>query len=231
MRRKRRGRDFWERVIAEHQASGESQRVFAARRQLSLSTLQRWARQLRQENAAKAKRRAAAKPKRPAGIRFVEVKAPTAVAAGDRRSPEVEVALPGGVQLRFSAGGDRASRRGAAAVLGGWRSRGHRGAHRPGGGEGAMLMLPPSVKIFLATKPTDMRKGHDGLCALVKRDHGDAVFSGHLFVFVSRRGDRCKILAWHRGGFVLVDRGLRMTHLERPRSPTTSCGSRDSVAV
>jgi transposase len=66
-----------------------------------------------------------------------------------------------------------------------------------------MLMLPPSVKIYLATTPTDMRKGHDGLCALVKRDHGDAVFSGHLFVFVSRRGDRCKILAWHRGGFVL----------------------------
>ena len=66
-----------------------------------------------------------------------------------------------------------------------------------------MLMLPPSVKIYLATMPTDMRKGHDGLCALVKREHGDEVFSGHLFVFVSRRRDRCKILAWHRGGFVV----------------------------
>ena len=67
-----------------------------------------------------------------------------------------------------------------------------------------MLSLPPSsVKIFLATTPTDMRRGFDGLSALVTHDLGQDVFAGHLFVFVSRRGNRIKILSWDRGGFVL----------------------------
>lgn len=66
-----------------------------------------------------------------------------------------------------------------------------------------MLTLPESVRIFLATDPTDMRKGFDGLSGLVEREMGKDVYSGHLFVFVSRRGDRVKILTWERGGFVL----------------------------
>ena len=52
-----------------------------------------------------------------------------------------------------------------------------------------MLTLPRSVRIYLATGPTDMRKGFDGLSALVRRRRKD-VYSGHLFVFVSRKGLR-----------------------------------------
>lgn len=66
-----------------------------------------------------------------------------------------------------------------------------------------MLTLPPSVRIFLFTARTDMRKGHDGLAALVTEEMGADLFSGHLFVFVSKRGDRVKILAWDRGGLAL----------------------------
>ncbi len=66
-----------------------------------------------------------------------------------------------------------------------------------------MLKLPSSVKICLATAVTDMCKGHDGLSALVQQQLGQDVFSGHLFVFVSKRGDRIKILTWDHGGFVL----------------------------
>jgi transposase len=74
-----------------------------------------------------------------------------------------------------------------------------------------VLRLPSSVRIFLAAQPTDMRKGFDGLSALVKTRDAD-VLSGHLFVFVSRRGDRVKVLNWDRGGFV-----LRHKRLERGR--------------
>lgn len=66
-----------------------------------------------------------------------------------------------------------------------------------------MLTLPPSVRIYLATAPTDMRKGHDGLAALVKQGLSHDVYSGHLYVFVSRKGNRIKILAWDHGGFIL----------------------------
>lgn len=65
-----------------------------------------------------------------------------------------------------------------------------------------MLSLTSAVRIFLWTEPVDMRKGFDGLGALVRAADKD-VFSGHLFVFVSRRADRAKILTWERGGFVL----------------------------
>lgn len=79
-----------------------------------------------------------------------------------------------------------------------------------------MLTLPSSVRIFLATTPTDMRKGHDGLAALV-RLHGGDLFSGHLFVFVSRRRDRVKILAWDRGGFVLWYKRLEKGRFAWPK--------------
>lgn len=54
-----------------------------------------------------------------------------------------------------------------------------------------MLSLPASVRIFLFGGNIDMRKGFDGLATLV-RSAGHDVFSGHLFVFVSREANRVK---------------------------------------
>lgn len=79
-----------------------------------------------------------------------------------------------------------------------------------------MLSLPASVRIYLFAAPTDMRKGFDGLVALVKAEGLDA-FSGHLFVFVSRRGDRAKVLTWERGGFVLWYKRLERGRFRRPQ--------------
>lgn len=78
-----------------------------------------------------------------------------------------------------------------------------------------MLSLPSSVRIYFFALPTDMRKGFDGLAALV-RAAGFNEFSGHLFVFVSRRGDRAKILSWERGGFVLWYKRLEQGQFRRP---------------
>ena len=82
-----------------------------------------------------------------------------------------------------------------------------------------MLTLPPSVKIYLCTAPTDMRKGHDGLSALVKHHLGADVFSGHLFVFVSRLGNRVKVLFWDNGGFVLYYKRLEKGRFRLPALP------------
>jgi transposase len=65
-----------------------------------------------------------------------------------------------------------------------------------------VIGLPRSVKILVFTEPTDMRKGFDGLGALVSAA-GEDLYSGHLYVFLSRRRDRAKVLAFERGGFVL----------------------------
>lgn len=66
-----------------------------------------------------------------------------------------------------------------------------------------MLTLPPAVRIYLATAPTDMRCSFDGLMARVHCVLDADPFSGHLFVFRNRRRDRVKILFWDRSGFCI----------------------------
>lgn len=84
-----------------------------------------------------------------------------------------------------------------------------------------MLTLPRSVRIYLAVGPVDLRKSIDGLGALVRARSHD-VFSGHLFVFTSRRGDRIKILVWDSGGFVVYYKRLERG---RFRLPTVAPGA------
>lgn len=66
-----------------------------------------------------------------------------------------------------------------------------------------MLMIPPSVRVYLSSSPADMRCSFDGLTARVVSVLEADPFSGHLFVFRNRRGDRVKILFWDRSGFCL----------------------------
>jgi len=79
-----------------------------------------------------------------------------------------------------------------------------------------MLSLPPSVRIYLATTPTDMRKSIDGLAAVVRNAWQLDAFSGYLFVFPSRRGDRIKLLYWDRGGFVVYYKRLESGRFKLP---------------
>lgn len=74
----------------------------------------------------------------------------------------------------------------------------------------------------MATEPTDMRKGFDGLRAIVE-EHGRDVYSGHLFAFISRRRDRIKILTWASGGFLLLYKRLERG---RFRMPEVEAGQR-----
>jgi len=75
-----------------------------------------------------------------------------------------------------------------------------------------MLGLPPSVRIHFATALVDMRKGIDGLRAVVEGVLKKDPWDGHLFVFVGKSKDKVKILFWDRNGFVLY-----MKRLERGR--------------
>ena len=67
----------------------------------------------------------------------------------------------------------------------------------------AMIHLPASVRVYLATSPCDMRRSFDGLHALVNAVMQMDAFAGHLFVFANRRRDRVKILYWDRDGFAV----------------------------
>lgn len=89
-----------------------------------------------------------------------------------------------------------------------------------------MLAVAPGVKVYLACKPVDMRRGFDGLAADAAQVLRVDPYSGAVIVFRSRRGDYVKILTWdgsglclfakrlEKGRFVwppIVDGGLRLT--------------------
>jgi transposase len=61
-----------------------------------------------------------------------------------------------------------------------------------------MITLASGTRVWLAVARTDMRKGFDGLSALVQEKLAQDPFCGHLFVFRGRRGDPLKVL-WYDG--------------------------------
>jgi transposase len=79
-----------------------------------------------------------------------------------------------------------------------------------------MLTVPASTRVYLAAEPVDMRKGFDGLCAIVAETWKKDPFSGHLFVFVGKRKDRIKVLFWDHGGFALYYKRLEKGRFQMP---------------
>jgi transposase len=61
-----------------------------------------------------------------------------------------------------------------------------------------MIPVPSGVRVWLATGHSDMRRGFDSLALQVQETLHQNPFSGHLFIFRGRRGDRVKII-WHDG--------------------------------
>ncbi len=79
-----------------------------------------------------------------------------------------------------------------------------------------MLTIPPHMRIYLCTTPTDMRKSFDGLYSLVQHVFEQDPLEGHLFLFVNRRGDRLKMLWWDRDGLALFCKRLEAGSFQVP---------------
>jgi hypothetical protein len=172
---KRIGREFWTRVIAEYESRAPEQTHwdFAEEWELKLTTFRSWLYRLRREQET------VASDNDPVGnelalvpIEVTGIDEAVVVAGSDDGFVPLDAAFPGGMVLRFK-GGDGPALHGRAAVFGVKVAR--------------MITLPSSVKIYLASQPTDMRKGFDGLMGIVRKTLREDPFSGHLFVFVSKR--------------------------------------------
>ena len=79
-----------------------------------------------------------------------------------------------------------------------------------------MIGFPASVRVYVSTAPTDMRKSFDGLFALVQQVFHRDPLEGHLFLFVNRRRDRLKILWWDRDGLALYYKRLEAGTYQLP---------------
>ncbi len=64
------------------------------------------------------------------------------------------------------------------------------------------------MRVLVATKPIDFRKGANGLAALINDEMRVDPFSGVIYVFRAKRADRIKLLYWDGTGVVLVAKTL-----------------------
>jgi len=84
------------------------------------------------------------------------------------------------------------------------------------------MALPASVKIYVAAEPVDARKSFDGLAGLVQAEFGKDPLSGHMFVFINRRGHMIQILFWDRNGFSILRKRLESGTFRLARKPDGS---------
>jgi transposase len=81
-----------------------------------------------------------------------------------------------------------------------------------------MIALPTGTRVWIAAGVTDMRKGMDGLAALVQVVLSKDPFAGHVFVFRGRRGDQVKLLWWSSDGMNLYIKRLERGHFIWPQA-------------
>lgn len=79
-----------------------------------------------------------------------------------------------------------------------------------------MLSFPGSLKVFLCIEPCDMRKGFEGLTALVAERLKEELRSGALFVFTNRTHTRLKVLCWDGTGLWLLCKRLERGRFSWP---------------
>ena len=81
-----------------------------------------------------------------------------------------------------------------------------------------MIALPSGTRVWVAAGVTDMRKGMDGLAALVQTTLAENPFSGHIFVFRGRRGDLVKLVWWSGDGLCLFVKRLERGRFVWPQA-------------
>lgn len=71
-----------------------------------------------------------------------------------------------------------------------------------------MFSLNDSLRYWLYSEPTDMRKSFHTLSGLVRDRMGHDPLNGDVYVFINRGRNRIKLLHWEPGGMVLYSKIL-----------------------
>lgn|SRR5690606_36874762 len=83
-----------------------------------------------------------------------------------------------------------------------------------------MLSITRFHRCYLYRGITDMRKGADSLCGLIRNELGKDPLSGELFIFFCRARKRVKLLLWDQDGFALYQKRLERGTFEMPDGST-----------
>ena len=90
-----------------------------------------------------------------------------------------------------------------------------------------MIALVQSLKVFLCTQPTDMRRSFDGLGGLAVNVMKHDPLTGHLFVFRNRSRDCIKILYWDQDGLAIWYKRLEKGTFQFPCDLESSRSQRE----
>ena len=88
-----------------------------------------------------------------------------------------------------------------------------------------MILLPKSVRVYVATEPVSLRKSFEGLSNEVRAVLAGDPISGHVFLFLNRRRTQVKLLVWTRGGFTIVHKRLERGQFTFPARVTAEAAS------
>ena len=78
-----------------------------------------------------------------------------------------------------------------------------------------MLALPGKARLFLYKEPTDMRKGFEGLSAIVSFAFEEDLTTGAYFIFLNRQRNLMKVLYWDSGGLAIWQKRLEQGHFAK----------------
>jgi transposase len=94
-----------------------------------------------------------------------------------------------------------------------------------------VLSLPASIRIFVYTGATDMRRSFDRLAQMVEEHLEQDPESGHLYLFFNRRRDCVKMLLWEGDGFVIWYKRLESGTFALPSGPRVAGSRCDSLQI
>jgi transposase len=85
-----------------------------------------------------------------------------------------------------------------------------------------VIGLPSNTRVWIVAGHTDMRKGFDGLAAMVQTALAANPFCGHVFVFRGKRGDILKVLWFDGQGLMLLAKRLERGRFVWPQATAGS---------
>ena len=79
------------------------------------------------------------------------------------------------------------------------------------------ILFSDRYRYFIYRGDCDMRKGYDSLSGLVRHEWKKDPLSGDVFIFLSKRRNKIKLLHWQKDGFIIYSKRLEKGTFEIPK--------------
>jgi transposase len=89
------------------------------------------------------------------------------------------------------------------------------------------ILFSDRYRYFIYRSDCDMRKGYDGLSGLVRNEWKKDPLCGDVFIFISKRRDKIKLLHWQNDGFIIYSKRLEKGTFELPKNKSIEISAQE----